>query len=197
MIKQTFTVVVAILLLTCAAQYATAQEYRNGVMEAIYTRASVRTYSDQKVEKGMLIELVKAGMAAPSGANKQVWEFIIVEDRNILDKLGDKKKMFKQAQAAIVVLGNSDAENGGSIYWYQDCSAATQNILLAAHSFGLGAVWTTVHPHKTAEDEMKNLFGLPDNFTPLCIIALGYPNEKPTPKDKWNKEKVHFNRWTK
>ena len=180
------------LTVLMGASNASAQKVENSVIDAIHARTSVRTYSDKPIEKSVLTELVKAGMAAPSGGNRQPWEFIVVTDRAMLDKLATKKKMLKEAQAAIIVAGHSDKKN---ITWQLDCSAATQNILLAAHSVGLGAVWTTVHPHQTLEVEVRDLIGMPEDVTALNIISIGYPKSKQTPKQKWNKSKLHLNRW--
>ncbi len=195
MIKQILWATTALLLTLTAMPYASAQDYPNEVIEAIHKRSSVRSYSSREVPREVLMELVGAGMAAPSGANKQPWEFIVVEDREVLDQIAKSKKMFAGAKAAIVVAGHSDGDGDGSIYWYQDCSAAAQNILLAAHSLGLGAVWTTVHPHAQLESSAKELFDLPDGVTALCIIAIGYPNSEPKPKKKWDAEKIHYNKW--
>ena len=165
------------------------------VLDVIMNRTSVRSYTDQPIPKAMIEQMLQAGMAAPSGVNKQPWEFIVVTDRATLDKLSAKKKMLKEAQAAIVVAGHSDPDNGGSIYWYQDCAAASQNILLAAHAFGLGAVWTTVHPHKELEIEVREILDMPEYITALNIIAIGYPKTTQQPKQKWNEAKIHDNKW--
>ena len=169
--------------------------YTKSVEDAIRTRSSVRTYSDKPVAESMLIELVKAGMAAPSGVNKQPWEFVVVTDKGKLNELAIMKKVFAGAKAAIVVAGHSDTQNGGSVYWYQDCSAAAENILLAAHSFGLGAVWTTAYPKANFEATVSKVVGLPNGVTPLCSIAIGYPEGKQIVKNKWNESKVHYNKW--
>ena len=165
------------------------------VMNVIKSRTSVRSYTDQAIPEDVMTQILEAGMAAPSGVNKQPWEFIVVTDRAMLDKLATKKKMLKDAQAAIIVAGHSDVDNGGSVYWYQDCSAASQNILLAAHSFGIGAVWTTVHPHKELEAEVREIVGMPESVSALNIISMGYPDTEQQPKQKWNVDKIHYNKW--
>ncbi len=172
-----------------------AQEYKNKTLETIHTRTSVRSYSDKPIEEEILLELVKAGMAAPTGMNQQPWEFIIITEREVLTQLANFKKMLNTAQAAIVVVGHHDPKKEGSIYWNQDCSAATQNILLAAHSYGLGAVWTTVYPHEDIIAQVRHILKMPDEVTALNIIPIGYPKEEQKPKDKYKKEKIHFNKW--
>ena len=180
------------LTILLGASNASAQKVENSVIDAIHARTSVRTYSDKPIAKSILTELVKAGMAAPSGGNRQPWEFVVVTDRAVLDKLATKKKMLKEAQAAIIVAGHSDEKN---ITWYLDCSVASQNILLAAQSLELGAVWTTVHPHASLEAEVRDIVGMPEDVTALNIISIGYPKDKQKPKQKWNKSKLHLNKW--
>ncbi len=170
---------------------ASAQDYKNPTLESIHMRTSVRAYTQELVEQDVLIELVKAGMAAPTASNKQPWEFIIIQDRDILDKLGESKPPVGKAPAAIVVLGNT--ETSGS--WVLDCSAATQNILIAATSMGLGTVWTGAYGNAKFENILKETLSLPDGIMPLSVIAVGYAEGTPTPKDKYVENKVHFNKF--
>ncbi|PKP42925.1 MAG: nitroreductase family protein [Bacteroidetes bacterium HGW-Bacteroidetes-10] len=163
-------------------------------LENIFARKSVRAYTEQKVEMETLNLLIKAGMAAPSGMNKQPWEFIIVTDKAMLEKFAallPYAKMAAGAPAAIVVAGNPKV----SEYWYLDCSAATQNILLAAESLGLGAVWTAAYPYEKNMNIIKEVLSIPEPYLPLCLIPLGYPKNENKPKDKWKPEKVHQNGW--
>lgn len=177
----------------------TAQGDAKIVMENILTRTSIRQFTDKPVEMATLDELVKAGMAAPSAVNKQPWAFVVVTDREVLDALNDNHPYanLKTATAAIIVCGNMKEalEGEAKEYWVQDCSAATENILLAAHAYGLGAVWCGVYPNPERIPAVKQVLGLPDYITPLNIITLGYPDENPAPKDKWNPEKIHYQKW--
>jgi nitroreductase len=164
------------------------------------SRKSVRVFTNEQIADEILMQIVKAGMAAPSGENRQPWAFIIVTDRDKLDKLAENlpyAKMCKTATAAIVVCGVPsdslhDIENA---YWVQDCSAATENILLANESFGLSAVWTACHPYKARIEPVNSILEIPENIIPLNVIPLGYAKTNVVPKDKWNSEKVHFQRW--
>ncbi|MFI3262475.1 MAG: nitroreductase family protein [Rikenellaceae bacterium] len=174
------------------------ENVKNNTLDTIHSRKSVRSYTEQQISQEELLTLVKAGMAAPTGKNVQPWELIVVTDREKLDYLSGVlpyAKMLKNAPAAIVVCGNDDTENGGSSYWYVDCSAATQNILLAAESMGIGAVWTATYPYAERMNPVAEIFNLPTNIKSLCVIPLGYPSKEGRAKDKFKEEKVHFDKW--
>lgn len=187
--KRKFFVTVTALL--AASVMLTAQ---NPTLETIFSRKSVRTYTDQPVSVDDLMMLVRAGMAAPTGMNRQPWEFFIVQDKALMASLSEKipyARMLKEAQAAIVVIGNPEK----SVYWYLDCSAAAQNILLAAESIGLGAVWTAGYPYEDRMETISKAVGIPKPYLPLCLIPIGYPKGEQKPKDKWVESKVHLNTW--
>lgn len=172
------------------------------VLENIMTRTSVRSYTSQPVEQSKVETLLKAGMAAPTGGNKQPWEFVVVTDRETLDTFptfASGAKMASKAQLAIVVCGDTSKCMPGALveYWIQDCSAATENILLAAHAMGLGAVWCGAYPNNDQDrvGKMKELLSLPESVYALNIIVIGYPEGDSTPKDKWAPAKVHYNKY--
>lgn len=169
------------------------------VIENIMTRTSIRQFTDQPIAKDTLDLVVKAGMAAPSAVNAQPWAFVIVTEREILDSLNVIKPYFnlKTATAAIVVCGDMKKamEGIGQEYWIQDCSAASENILLAAHAYGLGAVWCGVYPNPDIVDAVKSTLDLPENIIPLNIITMGYPAETPEPKDKFKTDNIHYQKW--
>lgn len=169
------------------------------VIENIMTRTSIRQFTDQPIAKDTLDLVVKAGMAAPSAVNAQPWAFVVVTEREILDSLNAVKPYFnlKTATAAIVVCGDlSKAMEGpGQEYWVQDCSAATENILLAAHAYGLGAVWCGVYPNPDIVSAVKGILDLPENVIPLNVVTMGYPAENPEPKDKYKTENIHYQKW--
>lgn len=192
------------IMASCTDSKATKEETNvadatQAVIENIMTRTSIRQFTDQPVAKDTLDLLVKAGMAAPSAVNAQPWSFIIVTDKPTLDSLNVVKPWFnlKTATAAIVVCGNMDKamEGDGKEYWIQDCSAATENILLAAHAYGLGAVWCGVYPISETVDGVKKVLDIPENIIPLNVITLGYPAENPEPKDKFKTENIHYQKW--
>lgn len=172
------------------------------VLDNIAARTSVRAYTLESVPDEMVETLLRAAMAAPSAMNRQPWEFVVVNDRAVLDTLAGKlryAKMLVQAPLAIVVCAEtmithrdgSQSENG---LWEHDASAATQNILLAAKALGLGAVWTAASdPERSAV--VKEALNIPGTIMPLCVIPIGFPAEDPEPKDKWKPEKIHYNKW--
>lgn len=170
------------------------------VMENILNRKSVRKYTKEEVKKEQLEMLVRAGMAAPSARNSQPWLFFVIDDRAILDNLAKQlpnAKMLLNAKAAIVVCGNLQKalEGDGREFWVQDCSAATQNILLAAESMGLGAVWTGAYPRKETVNIIKVELGLPEHIVPLNVIPIGWQTGEEKPKQKYTEENIRWNKW--
>lgn len=166
------------------------QYEQNPVIQNILQRKSVRSYVGRPVEEEKVEVLLEAAMAAPSGKNAQPWDFIVITRRDILDEMAEKlpyAKMLKDASVAIAVC----ADRTKSPYWYVDCSAATQNILLAAEALGLGAVWTATYPYRDRMDVVKELCGLPGSYDSLCIIPVGYPARENKPKDKYDAGKIH------
>ncbi len=169
------------------------------VLESIMTRSSVRSYSEQVVEQSKVEAILKAGMAAPTGGNKQPWDMVVITERETLDAIPPLVKgasMAAKSQLAIAVCG-SPSEAFLPEYWVQDCSAMTENILLAAHAMGLGAVWCGVYPENGTGRvaAISKLLSLPEGVLPLSIIVIGYPDTDATFKDKWNPSKVHYNQF--
>ncbi|MCC8174120.1 MAG: nitroreductase family protein [Odoribacter sp.] len=163
-------------------------------IENIMSRKSVRKYQDRKVEDEKVDILLKAGMAAPSGKDVRPWEFMVVTDRETLNTMAEGlpyAKMLKEAPLAIIVCGDTIK----SSYWYLDCSAATQNILLAAEALGLGAVWTAAYPYDDRMNIVTQNTGLPEHIRPLCVIPVGYSAQPHSPRDKYNADKIHYNKW--
>lgn len=189
-------------MLTAASSCGGAAQEANSadiVLNNIATRASVRQFTDQIVDKTTLETIIRAGMSAPSAVNKQPWAFVVVTDRSVLDSLENvhPHANLKTATAAIIVCGDMKKALDGVAreYWVQDCSAATQNILLAAHALGLGAVWCGVHPSPERVADVSRVLGLPESVTPLNVITMGYPAAQVQPKDKWQPENVHYQQW--
>ncbi len=164
-------------------------------LETLMTRTSIRSYTDRAVSADTIELLLRAGMAAPTAVNKQPWHFVVVTDRAVLDSLGGngrQSQMWKESPLAIAVCGDMEKalEGPAQDFWIQDCSAATENILLAAHALGLGAVWTGCYPMEERVANVRKVLNLPETIVPLCVIVMGYPGENPEPKDKWKPENV-------
>lgn len=169
----------------------------NASIENIMTRSSVRTYTAELVDSADVITLLKAGMAAPTAMNRQPWVFVVITDAARRAAMAAELPYCKMAATApllIAVCGDKakfieDAPE----YWVQDCSAATENILLAAHALGLGAVWTGVYPVQDRVEMVSKALGLPEGIIPLNIICIGHPDSDNPAKDKWDPAKVHYN----
>lgn len=169
---------------------------KNPAYMNILTRMSVRKYLDMKVSDEDVAAIMHAAMSAPSGVNRQPWEFVIVDNRQTLTALANAlpyAKMAAHAPLSIVVCGNKSRFLDGvdSSLWEQDLSAASENILLAAHAIGLGGVWTCLYPHKERMDAASKILGLPDDFVPFNLIPIGHPDERRMPMDKWHPERIH------
>ena len=171
----------------------------NETLKTIYQRKSVRHFTDQEVTKEQLETIIRAAMAAPTAINAQPWQFLVVTDKELKAKYAEgnfQADMVKKCSALVVICGDKTLGNERSwTYWDQDCSAATENLLLAVESIGLGAVWTGVYPGEDRMKTVKERFGLPDNVVPLCVILVGYPDGTDKPKDKWKPERIHWNKY--
>lgn len=172
----------------------------NPALQTIISRKSVRHFTEKQVSRTDLEKLVKAGMSAPTAMNSQPWAFIIIDEKEILDYLAEDlpyAKMLFQATSAIVVCGDMTKALPGVAkdFWIQDCSAATENILIAAEGLGLGAVWTGVYPIEENIKTVRENLEIPEEIIPLCVIPVGYPTGVDKPKNKWKKENVHWQKW--
>ena len=168
------------------------------VLNNIATRTSIRDYEARPVEKEKIEKMLRAAMAAPTAMNKQPWHFVVVDQRPLLDALADANpyaKMIKKAPLAIVVCGDTEKmiEGGGRDFWIQDASAATENMLLAAHALGLGAVWTGAYPAEERCQAIGKALSLSSNLIPLNMVVIGYPAEHPQPKEKFKEENISYN----
>ena len=201
MLRLLLAVALATTLTACNGQSEVKNESNdNGMLETIMTRTSIRQYTDQPVEKEKIEAMLRAGMAAPTAVNAQPWHFVVVSDKAKLGELAaanPRAGMLKSAPLAIVVCGDMTKamEGKGRQFWIQDCSAATENILLAAHAQGLGAVWTALYPMEERIQPVSEALKLPDTLIPLCTVVIGYPAEQPEPKDKWKPENVSYNEY--
>jgi len=168
-------------------------------IEAIMTRRSIRKYTKDAVSDELIEKLLGAAMSAPSAGNQQVWRFVVITEREILDeipKYHPHSKMLKDAPLAILVCGDLEAETRKG-FWIQDCAAATENILIAANALGLGAVWLGVYPREERVVGIKKVLGLPEHIIPLSLIPIGHPAQNFPPSERFDGSKVHYNGWSK
>ena len=197
-------------MIVCGCAQTTKEGQQPSALDIIMTRTSVRAFTADTVSREQLETILKAGMAAPTAMNSQPWKFVVLTDKDkIADLLGGgpRSGMFTSAAAVIIVCGETtsmrkpfgqpDAPETEmpNKFWFEDCSAAAENILLAAHALGLGAVWTAGYPAEDRTAPLSAALGIPEKVKPLCIIPLGVPAETPEPKDKWNPENIHWEKW--
>lgn len=167
-------------------------------MDSIFSRRSIRRYSDRPVAAETVDRLLAAAMAAPSAGNQQPWQFLVIRERATLDAITNvhpHSLMLRQAPLAIVVCADHSRSKYPVDFWVQDCAAATENILLAATAAGLGSCWLGVHPVRERVEAFSRLLGLPAGITPFAAVAIGYAAEKPTPMDRFDKARIHYEKW--
>ncbi|MGP1579088.1 nitroreductase family protein [Porphyromonas endodontalis] len=185
-------------LAVTGGEKAQQQDTSEVVLNNILERTSVRSYLDKSVEEEKIEKLLRAGMAAPTAKNKQPWHFVVVTDKSLLQKLSKVNpyaEMVAKAPLAIVVCGDMTKALDGNAreLWVQDCSAASENILLVATGLGLGAVWTGTYPSEERCAAVSEVLGLPEFLIPLNTIAIGYPDGDVTPNDKWKESNISYN----
>ncbi len=166
-------------------------------LEAIRTRRSIRKYLDRPVPEELVRQVIAAAMMAPSARNTQPWHFLVIDEKEIRAKaarINPHARMAEHAPVSILICGDLDLEHPSG-YWPVDCAAAAENLLLAAHALGLGAVWTGVYPREERIKGFRQLFNLPGNIMPHCLIVLGYPAEHPPSEDRYRADRVRRNRW--
>ena len=166
-------------------------------LHAIRTRRSVRRFEDKAVPEELLRELLAAAMNAPSARNSQPWHFVVIDDRKLLAQaatINPNAWMAAQAPMAILVCGDLDLEKSPG-YWMMDCAAAVENLLLAAHALGLGAVWTGIYPRENRIEGFRQLLGIPERVVPHSLVVIGYPAEQVEAVDRYLPERVRRNAW--
>ncbi|MDR2562679.1 MAG: nitroreductase family protein [Prevotellaceae bacterium] len=167
----------------------------NEILANILSRTSIRNYSDREISVEDMNKLLKAAMSAPSSKDRRPWHFVAISDKTILSSLGERLKnasCLNGANKAVVVCGDVELSDN---CWFLDCSAATQNILLAAHSIGIGAVWTAAYPYEDRMAVISEILELPENIKALAVIPMGYPTEENKAKDKFDETRIHLDRW--
>ena len=204
--KSILAIATALLMLgSCSApqdgndQQAATADNGQAAIENIMTRTSIRKYKDQPIEQEKIDIMLKAAMAAPTAVNMQPWHFIVSDDKKTIDLLSGQQPT--NAPLLIAVCGDTNKttmpDGKGKLpdFWIQDVSAATENLLLAAHALGLGAVWTGVYPVMERTAEIANVLNCPNNIVPVVVVRIGYPDESPEPKNKFNEENISYNKF--
>jgi nitroreductase len=166
-------------------------------IDCIFTRRSIRKFEKKPIPKEIVDQLLQAAMMAPSAGNQQPWQFVVIDDRSLLDAIPSVHPyaaMTAESPVAILVCGDLSVEKHKG-YWVQDCSAAIQNLLLAAHALGLGAVWTGVYPRQDIMEGLRKMTHLPETVIPLALIPIGYPAQKSGRVDRYDPSRVHHNLW--
>ena len=166
-------------------------------IDTLLSRRSIRKYTDQQVTDEQIELVLKAAMYAPSAGNQQTWHFVVLRDKNTFNKIIEFQpfaQMLPQSSVAICVCADLSLETKKG-YWMVDCSAATENLLLAAHSLGLGAVWLGIYPVSERITGIKELLNLPDSVEPFSLISIGYPAEEKKLPNRFKPERIHSERW--
>lgn len=166
-------------------------------MKEIFERRSIRKYTGKPVSNKNIEELLKAAMASPSAGNQQPWEFIVIKDKKILNeitKFHPYSQCLSEAPLAIAVCADLKKETNKG-FWVQDCSAATENILIEAQHLGLGAVWLGIYPGEDRIKELKKILNLPEEVIPLSLVSIGHPAEKKEPSNRYKESRIHINKW--
>lgn len=167
------------------------------VLDAIATRRSIRKYTDEAISEAQIETMLKAAMAAPSAGNQQPWQFIVMDDKEILEKVSNLSPYIKfaaKSPLSIMVVGDRSVEKYPG-NWMLDCSAAIQNLLLAAHAEGLGATWCGLWPEEDRVEAARELIGSPESTVPLAVIVLGHPDQNLKAQDRFDASRVHKNVW--
>ncbi len=197
--KVLFLAATMLVALSCT-QNQTTMDKESTAVEIIQSRASVRQFTTQKPSEEQIETLLRCAFSAPTAMNRQPWHFIVIDEPALLKQIGETfpySRVANNCQVCFIPCGDLTLamEGTAQAFWVQDVSAATMNLLNAAHSMGLGAVWTGLYPDEPRLALLKSLLGLPEHIMPLCIVPVGYPAEQPEVKNKYKAERIHRNQW--
>lgn len=167
------------------------------MIEHILDRRSIRRFTDQKIDNKTIKDILTAAMYAPSAVNLQPWHFVVIDQWPMMEKIMEihpHARMLQTASHAIVVCGDLQLQHDDG-YWVVDCGAATQNLLLAAYTLGLGSCWVGIHPREERKTAFSRLLSLPSHVLPFALVALGYPDEQKRRPERFHPDKVKLNDW--
>jgi nitroreductase len=171
----------------------------DSALSAIFARRSIRKFQDRPIEKGKVKLLLQAAMAAPTAMNNQPWEFVVVDAPRRLKLLkAGLTFAHHNAPLGVVVCGSSKVARRALLaqrFWVQDCTAALENLLIAAVGLGLGTVWCGIHPIFVYEWHVRLVLRLPKDVKPLGLVLVGYPAEKKEPGTKYEQKRVHWQKY--
>ena len=198
--KKNLFIVIAMAVSTLVSCNKPQPSPEEQVINNIMTRVSVRQFTGERPSDEQVQTLLRCAMAAPSAVNRQPWAFIVVDDPALLKQIGDSlpnTRVQNNAPLCFVMCGDlsKTMEGEAQEFWIHDVSACTENLLLAAHSMGLGAVWCAIQPNAERIRKARQILNIPDNLIPLCIVPVGYPAEQPAVKDKWKEENIYHNQF--
>ncbi len=165
------------------------------LIDTIYSRRSIRRYTEEPVSEEQIKTLLEAAMAAPSASNRKPWHFVVVTERETLGRLAEAHKYAKMLHEAPVCISVCGDQSVSGRFWVQDCSAATENLLIAATALGLGAVWCGVYPSQERVEAISKILGIEAPVVPLNIIAVGHPAEEKEPRTQYDEGRVHIEKW--
>jgi nitroreductase len=166
-----------------------------GLIDTIFSRRSIRRYTEEQVSEKEIKTILEAAMAAPSASNRKPWHFVVVTERETLNRLAEAHKYAKMLNEAPLCVSVCGDQSVSERFWVQDCSAATENLLLAVTALGLGAVWCGVHPSQERVEEISKILGIDAPFVPLNLIAIGHPAEEKEPRTQYDEGRIHREKW--
>lgn len=162
----------------------------DNIFDAIYARRSIRSYEDREVEKEKLVKLLEAGMAAPSACNMQVWEFVVVTDKNTISELRKTTQIYN-SPVVMAICSNTKNLPWKNEDWKLECSAAVENMMLAAVALGLGSVWIGLFN----EEDVRRYLNIPKEINIMSLVCFGYPAVTKTPKTKYDESAVFWEKY--
>ena len=165
------------------------------LIDTILSRRSIRRYTQKPVSEEQIKTLLEAAMAAPSASNRKPWHFVVVTERETLNRLAEAHKYAKMLNEAPLCISVCGDQNVSERFWVQDCSAATENLLLAATALSLGAVWCGVYPSQERVKEISKILGIEAPIAPLNLIAIGHPAEEKEPRTQYDEGRIHKEKW--
>ena len=179
------------------------------VMQNILSRKSVRSYNGEAIPDSVMENLLRAAQAAPSAVDRRPWQMVVMTDKSQYETVFEgnhNMQKFMESGAVIILCADTftaptrDNPDGPAVVqvnqmWRDDMGAVTENLLLAAEAYGLGACWTACYPYPDRMDPVKKALQLPPTVVPYAVVPIGYHDGTTQPKDKWDPARVHYNKW--